>query len=382
MHRVLIAGAGVGGLQAAHALRKRLLPQDEIVVFDRDTVHTFWPSLLWLMTGTRRAEQVRRPLADLRERGITVVSEPVAAFDPGRRTLTAGGREWTGDAVILALGADLDPAQVPGLPDEPGNFYTVAGAEATWSALQTLDHGHVVVLISRVPFKCPAAPYEAAMLIDGYLRKRHRRERVDVSVWAAEPSPMGVAGPVVSQSVVDALRQHDVPYHPSQQVSRVDAAEHRLLFTDGTAVPYDLLAYVPPHRVPPVVVEAGLAPADGWVSVDARTLETPFANVFAIGDLVGIPLVVGKPLPKAGIFAHRQGEAVAQTVAHRLTGTGPVGLFDGQGECFIEMGGGVAGFARGNFYAQPAPNVRTYRPGHHWHAAKVAFERHWWAQWW
>ena len=382
MPRVLIAGAGVGGLAAAHRLRRQLPDSDEIVVFDHSPVHTFWPSLLWVMTGTRRADQVQRPLAALKERNITVVHAPVTALDPTAKTVVAGDVRWAGDALIIALGADLDPSLVPGLADEPGNFYTVAGAQAVWDQLQTVDQGRVVVLISRVPFKCPAAPYEAAMLIDGVLRKRHRRDRVTVEVWAAEPTPMGVAGPAVSQAVVDALTERGIGYQPQHVVSEVDASARVLTFPEEAAVSYDLLAYVPPHRVPTVVAEAGLASADGWVAVDPHTLETRFRDVFAIGDVTGIPLAGGKPLPKAGVFAHRQGEVVADIIAHRITARETEPTFDGAGECFIEMGRGIAGFARGNFYAEPTPAVHAYKPGRHWHAGKVAFERHWWAQWW
>jgi sulfide:quinone oxidoreductase len=369
-------------LATAHALRRLLPAADEVVVFDASPVHTFWPSLLWVMTGTRRPEQAVRPFATLRERGITMVTAPITGIDPGGRTITADGRAWTGDVVVLALGAQLDPSWVPGLAAEAGNFYTLPGAEALWERLQALDHGRAVVLVSRIPFKCPAAPYEAAMLIDGYLRRWRRRPQVTVEVWAAEPSPMGVAGPTVSQAVVDAVTDRDIAYHPNQVVTAVDAIEHHLTFQSGATVSYDLLAYVPPHRVPSVVADAGLAPPNGWVDVDRSTLETHFPNVFAIGDVTGIPLAVGKPLPKAGVFAHRQGEVVAQIVAQRLTGRNASDRFDGAGECFIEMGGGIAGFARGNFYAEPAPAIRAYRPGRHWHAGKVAFERHWWAQWW
>ena len=382
MARILIAGAGVGGLAAAHRLRRQLPDSDEIVVFDQSPVHIFWPSLLWLMTGTRHADQVQRPLADLKEQHLTVVHAPISALDPAEKAVVAGDTRWTGDALIIALGAALDPSAVPGLADEPGNFYTITGAEAVWHQLQTVDQGRVVVLISRIPFKCPAAPYEAAMLIDGVLRKRHRRDQVTLEVWAAEPAPMGVAGPKVSQAVIEALRDRGIAYHPNHLVTRVDPDAHRLEFSDDADVSYDLLAYVPPHRVPAEVAASGLAPADGWVAVDRHTLETRFSNVFAIGDVTGIPMALGKPLPKAGVFAHRQGEVVADIIANRLSERGTGATFDGAGECFIEMGRGVAGFARGNFYAEPAPAIHAYKPGRHWHAGKVAFERHWWAQWW
>ncbi len=382
MARVLIAGAGVGGLAAAHRLRRQLSDSNEIVVFDQSPVHTFWPSLLWLMTGTRQAEQVQRPLAALKERNITVINAPITALDPEGKMVVAGDAHWSGDALIIALGAALNPSAISGLAAEPGNFYSVEGADAVCNQLQRLEQGRVVVLISRVPFKCPAAPYEAAMLIDGYLRKHRRRDRVNLEVWAAEPAPMGVAGPQVSQAVIDALRDRGIAYHPNHVVTRVDPDAQRLEFSDDADLSYDLLAYVPPHRVPSVVTAAGLAPADGWVAVDRHTLETRLPNVFAIGDVIGIPLTLGKPLPKAGVFAHRQGEAVADIIVDRITGRVTRSTFDGVGECFIEMGRGIAGFARGNFYAEPAPAIHAYTPGRHWHAGKMAFERHWWAQWW
>lgn len=380
MNRVVIVGGGVGGMVSAHALRRRLPAEDQVVVIEPSPVHTFWPSLPWVMAGTRTAGQVTRPFSDLREKGIEMVAASAEAVDPARRTVLAGGREYVADALILAPGAALDPGLVPGLSAQPGNLYTLSGAEHLHSALTRLTRGRVVVLISRVPFKCPAAPYEAAMLIDGYLRQKGRRQDVEVEVWAAEPTPMGVAGPIVSQSVIDALTERAIAYHPDKSVSEV--TDRRLTMASGERVDFDLLAYVSPHVVPHLMVQAGLAPDGGWVAVDRQTLETPFANVFAIGDATGIGLAMGKPMPKAGTFAHRQAETVAETIWRRLTGRAGVQKFYGVGECFIEMGRGVAGFARGNFYHEPMPEVRVYKPGRHWHAAKTAFERHWWAQWW
>ncbi len=377
----VVLGGGVGGVVTASTLRRMLPKEDRIILIERSGRHVFWPSLLWLMTGTRKVQDVQRDLADLRQKGIDVLKGEVTRLDPATRTVYIGDEVLQGDALVVALGAELAPERIPGLAEAGHNFYTVEGATRLYEALQTLHEGRVVVLIAGVPFKCPAAPYEGAMLIDHLLRKRGVRGRVEVAVWAAEPAPMGVAGPAVSQGVKDLVAERGIAYHPSRHVSRVDVAHRRLQFEGGDEASYDVLAVVPPHVPPAVVQEAGLTAPGGWVAIDRESCETRFENVFAIGDVTGVMLAMGKPLPKAGVFAHAQAEAVARTIAARWTGRDDEGRFSGNGECFIEMGSGVAGFARGNFYAEPVPEVKMFRPGRHWHVAKVAFEKNWWRTW-
>jgi sulfide:quinone oxidoreductase len=117
------------------------------------------------------------------------------------------------------------------------------------------------------------------------------------------------------------------------------------------------------------------------MSVDRHTMETQYPGVYALGDVVGIPLALGKPLPKAGVFAHGEAEVVAQNIAHSITGKAEPARFDGHGECFIEAGDGKAGFGRGNFYAEPLPQVKLHNVGRRWHAAKVLFEKDWLRKW-
>jgi len=144
-------------------------------------------------------------------------------------------------------------------------------------------------------------------------------------------------------------------------VTSVDAKMKRLTFANGAQAEFDLLAFVPPHVAPPVVRESGLIGETGWVAVDRYTLETRFPGVYAIGDVVTIPLTLGKPLPKAGVFAHGEGEVVAHR--GRDHGKGTRARFDGHGECFIEIGGGKAGFGSGDFYAEPKPAVTLHMRG-------------------
>ncbi|MFQ5860719.1 MAG: NAD(P)/FAD-dependent oxidoreductase, partial [Dehalococcoidia bacterium] len=270
---------------------------------------------------------------------------------------------------------------VPGLPQAGYSGYTLEGATAVRDARRGLEKGRLVVLVAKTPFKCPAAPYEMAMLLEYDCRKRRVRDQVEVAIYSPEPGPMGVAGPEVSAGVRSLVEQRRIAFYPQHQVAEVDAPGRRLHFADGSQAPFDFLVYVAPHVAPRVVQEAGLTNETGWVPVDRHTLETHYPRVYAIGDVDIIPLSVGLPLPKAGVFAHGQAEVVAHNIACAVTGRGKPRQFDGHGECFVEVGDGRAAFGRGNFYAEPRPAVKLYQPGRHWHAAKVLFERDWLRRW-
>jgi sulfide:quinone oxidoreductase len=374
---ILVLGGGVGGIATARALRKRLPRTHRIVLLDREPDHVFAPSLLWLMVGRRTPAAITRPLARLARKGIDVRIGAIERIDPDERVVTLADGTLKGDYVVVALGAELFPEAVSGLSEAGHNFYTLPGAQALWGDLQRLRHGRVVVLTAAPAYKCPAAPYEAAMLIDAWIRKQARRDAVSIDVYAAEPAPMGVAGPNVSSGVGQLLAAKGIPYHPAHQVASVDPARKQITFANGAVADFDLLAYVPVHRAPAAIRDSGLSGESGWVSVNRQTLETRWPNVFAIGDVVSIPLALGKPLPKAGVFAHREAEVVARNIAHAITGHGHGSQFDGHGECFIEVGDGKAGFGGGDFYAEPTPAVTLHQPSWRWHLGKVWLEKLW-----
>lgn len=374
---VVILGGGVGGVVAARELRKKLPRRHRVVLVDRERQHLFAPSLLWLMVGLREAGAIQRPLDRLERKGIEVRHGEIEKIDAQARRVTVSGESLDGDYLVVSLGAELAPEIVPGLQEAGHNFYTLAGAEALRGGLMSLKKGRVVVLTAAPAYKCPAAPYEAALLIDAFFRARGVRDAIAIDVYAAEPGPMGVAGPEMSAAVKQLLQAKDIAYYPGHQVTSVDTAAKRLDFSNGAHADFDRLAYVPPHRAPRVVRESALAGETGWVSVDRHSLETRFPGVFAIGDVVSIPLKLGKPLPKAGVFAHGEAEVVAKNIASAIHGQPASARFDGHGKCFVEIGGGKAGFGGGDFYAEPKPVVQVHAPARRWHLAKVLFEKSW-----
>ncbi len=374
---VLVLGGGIGGLVAAHALRKRLPKQHRVVIVDRERQHVFAPSLVWLLVGRRDAASISRPLRGLERKGIEVRCGEIESIDAERRRVSVGGETLDADHLVVALGAELAPELVPGLAEAGHDFYTLSGAEDLRGALARTSRGRVVILTAAPSYKCPAAPYETALLVDAYFRERGLRHAVTIEVHAAEPRPMGVAGPEMSGAVEQLLAAKDIAYRPDHQVRSVDPRARRLEFSDGSHAEFDVLAFVPPHRAPRVVRESALASDTGWISVDRHSLRTRFRGVYAIGDAVSIPLTLGKPLPKAGVFAHGQAEVVARNIAAAVRGGTPSARFDGRGQCFIEIGGGKAGMGGGDFYAEPRPSVKIRAPRRRWHLAKVLFEKSW-----
>jgi sulfide:quinone oxidoreductase len=378
---VLILGGGIGGQVAANVLRKSLSRDHRVILVDRRREFVFSPSLLWVMVGQRRVDQISRPLELLSKKGIEVLQAEVTRIDPGKKTVVAGEQTLSYDDLIISLGADLAPESVPGLKEEAHIFYEPSGAQGLLEAARTFLGGRVALLVAATPFKCPAAPYEAAMLLDDYFKKKGLQKKCEIAIYTPEPLPMPVAGPAVGNAVRRMIEERGVAFHPGMKIASINAPSKELVFEGGQRARYDLLVAVPPHRVPRVVKEAGLTGESGWIPVDARTLKTQYEGIYAIGDNTTILLPAGKPLPKAGVFAHDQAEVVAKNIAAEIEGSRPSHLFNGRGYCFLEMGDGRAGFASGEFFATPEPRMALRRPAFYWHWGKILFER-WWLRHW
>ncbi len=381
MANIVVLGGGVGGLVVANTLRRRLDRKHRIIVVDRQAQHVFTPSFLWMMLGWREPQAISRDLARLSRKGIEVVHEEIREIDPVRRRVRTEHQEIVADHLVVSLGAEGWLGGLPGLAEAGHNLYDLGGTLHLRDALAEFRGGRVAVLIAALPFRCPAAPYEAAMLIEASLRRRGLRERSHVDLYTPETLPMPVAGKALGEAVKGMVEGKGVGFHPQHKLASVDPARRELAFENGVKAGYDLLVVIPPHRCPPVVKGAGLTGETGWVPVDKASLATSHERVFAIGDVTAIKLPVGLMLPKAGVFAHAEAEVVAHNIAAEVTGQGAHRRFDGVGSCFVEMGNGVAAYAKGNFYAEPAPAMTLRSPSRFWHWSKIYVEKRWLRRW-
>ena len=380
---ILILGGGVGGLVTANELRKALPSENRIVLIEKNSEHAFAPSFLWLMVGDREPRQITRPVQDLLQPGVDLKHGEISGISSVDQTVEVDGESLSYDHLVIALGADLFPDAVVGLKESAHTFYSFEGAKKLRQALESFREGTVAVVVSAMPYKCPGAPYEGAMLIADYFRRLGLKDKVKVCFYTPEPQPMPVAGPELGKAVTEMLVSNGIACHPLHQLTSVDAQNGKLTFEGKEHVAYDLLVAIPPHKSPAVVKEAGLTNDAGWIPVNQETLETEHNNVYAIGDITSLPIPgrwkpdIPMMLPKAGVFAHAQAKVVVQRIVANINGKDSEAVFSGDGYCMLEAGKSVAGFAFGNFYAEPTPQVELRELSKTWHIGKVMFEK-WW----
>ncbi len=383
----VILGGGVGGIVTARRLREALPEPHRIIVVEQKPDFTVGAAKTWVMLGLADPEEVSHSLDHLKRKQIDVRRTGVQRIDVSSRIVSTTAGEIRADYLVIALGADLNMSLVPGLEKAAQTFYTVEGAVRLREKLRTFDGGEVVVLIPRVPFKCPPAPYEAAMLLHAYFQERGLGDRKRIQVRTVEKTPMATAGPEIGAYIKAELEKRNIGYHPLQKVERVDPARKTVLFQDGISVPYDLLIAIPPHEAPVAVRASGLTSQAGWVPVDPKTLELAAEHeahrVYAIGDVASVVLPgrfepdVPLALPKAGVFAESQGAVVAKAVACHVLGRESADRFDGKGFCYIETGKGLALRGDGSFFELPHPVMTPREPD----ASQYAAKKQWAANW-
>ncbi|GAB3031776.1 FAD/NAD(P)-binding oxidoreductase [Parafrigoribacterium mesophilum] len=328
--RVLILGAGFGGLELAAGLSERFGAAVDITLIDRRDHFVFGFSKLDVMFGKRTAAEVSHPYDRIDKPGVRFIRTTIRSIDPATKRVDTDAGTFDADFLVVALGADLDPAATPGLVEDGHEFYTNRGAFAVRDVIAGFSGGRVVVGVTSTPFKCPPAPSETALLIHEYLTSRGLRADCEIAVVMPLPSPVPPV-PAASEALLTAFAERDIEWHPQRKITALNPDAHEVVFADGSTMPYDLFLGVPKHVVPAVVAESGLA-VGGWVPVDALTLQTDYPDVFAIGDVTSVGT------PKAGVFAEGQAAVVADAITARITSGETTRTYDGNGVCYVEFG--------------------------------------------
>lgn len=328
--RVLVLGAGFGGLELTTRLSEDLGDDADVVLIDKADDFVMGFSKLDVMFGRTTADAVRHLYADVVMPGVRFVKADIRAIDPGGRSVETDAGRFDADVLVVALGADLDPAATPGLLEAGNEFYTPAGAFAAAEVLDSFTGGRVIVGVTSTPFKCPPAPSETVLMLHDFLVERGLRDKSDISLVMPLGSPIPPS-PGASEALLTAFGERGITWSPDSLVRTLDPERRVAVLADGRELPFDLFLGVPRHRVPAVVAESGMC-VDGWIPVDPLTLETKFPDVYAVGDVTSVGT------PKAGVFSERQARAVADRLIARHRRVAPEATYDGTGLCFVEFG--------------------------------------------
>ena len=369
MKRVLVLGGGFGGIATARRLKEKLDENDEVILVDRRDHFMVGFRKTWALVGESTLEEGQRPLDSLKSLGIRVMHDPITRINPNGRAATMGDQIISADALVVALGAELASEAIPGFQQYAYNVYDPNDIPRAAQALKDFQGGKILVGIFGAPYKCPPAPYEMALLIHDSLKARGIKASLEV--FSPQPMSLPILGQASCDLIESRLADKGIAFFPNRKATGVEAGE--VIFANERR-PFDLLLGVPPHRPPAVVRESGLVGDSGWVAVQPRTLETQFPGVYAIGDVVQVPMANGKPLPKAGVFAEAMGETVADRIAATFAGQEPEATFKGEGGCYLEVGAGQAMMVKGQFLAEPEPEVILTEASAKYFEEKQSFE--------
>jgi sulfide:quinone oxidoreductase len=345
--RVVILGAGFGGLELSTMLSEAVGDTVEVTLIDKNDAFVFGFSKLDVMFGRAMPDAVRLAYSEIAKPGVRVVRETISAIDPEARSVTTNAGIHEADVLVIALGADYDMDATPGLADGGNEFYSVAGAERLAGIIPKFSQGHAVIGVCGAPFKCPPAPSECALLLDDELTARGVRDACQISFVIPLGTPVPPS-PETSAALEQEFAERDIALISGRRVSALDRRRSVAILDDGSELLFDLFLGVPKHRAPDVVIASGMT-EDGYVPVDSATLETRFPGVYAVGD------VATAGVPKAGTFAEGAARIVAQTLIAKLQGGEGPGPHLGRGTCYIEFGQGRVGSVDIDFLSGPSP---------------------------
>ena len=385
--RILILGAGFGGLTAANLLQKNLSSlspsvEYQITIIDQKDYFMMGLVNLWILSGIRTFKDSKIDLNRLENKGIIYLNDKVTGIDVASKTVRireSSNLKLKYDYLIIALGTEYSFEEVNGFLENGGfNLYDAEQVTKLRERVLSLKKGTIAICITSIPYKCPPAPYEASLLINDILVKNGTRDSIDIHIYTPTPISLPIAGAKVSQDVTNLLNHSHINFHPLHKIKAVLNME-KIEFENGNWANYDLLIGIPSHKIPEVIRNSGLIThGQNWINADKFSLRTDFENVFAIGDVTEIKVNENVAIPKAGVFAEAQAKVVSQQIVDDIKNDKnkqSSSRFDGKGFCFMEVGNGKAGYIAVDFYHEDGPYTLLEPPSDESYKKKLDFER-------
>tara|TARA_R110001599_G_scaffold1472_3_gene7220 strand:+ start:88 stop:1362 length:1275 start_codon:yes stop_codon:yes gene_type:complete len=395
MARVVVLGAGLGGVIAAYNIRKEVPRQDEVIIINENSFYQFVPSNPWVLVGWREREDILVDLAKpMKKRRVQLIVGAAQKVDPDAKCVRmSDGSSVPYDYLVIATGPELAFDDIEGLGPEAGFTQSVCHidhAQSGHAAFETLCEDPGPVIVGAVQgASCFGPAYETAMIIETELRKRKIRDRVPMTFVTSEPyiGHLGLDGVGDTKGLLESeMRDRHIKWITNARVKKVEATRMLVeeLNEDGSVktehdLPMKFSMMLPAFRGVPAVRDIeGLVNPKGFIITDKHQRNPKYPEIFGIGVCIAIPPVGKTPVPvgvpKTGFMIESMVNAVAENIAALRKGREPTHEATWNAICIADFGdGGVAFIAQPQI---PPRNVNWSVSGGWVHTAKVAFEKY------
>jgi sulfide:quinone oxidoreductase len=394
MAHIIILGAGIGGMPAAHELKAKLAPEHRITVVNAVDYFQFVPSNPWLAVGWREREAITFPIRPTLERkGIEFIAQAVTRIDAEGNTLELqDGSRLAYDYLVITTGPKLAFDEVPGAGPEghTQSICTVDHAERAWAQYRRfLEEPAPAVIGAMAGASCFGPAYEFAFIFNRDLQRRRLRSKVPMTFVTPEPyiGHLGLGGVGDSKSMLESeLRNHHIKWITNARVSKVEAGRMFVSEFDDKGqlaqeheLPFGYSMMLPAFRgVEPVAAVEGLCNPRGFVAIDEYQRSRKYRNIFSAGVCVAIPPVEVTPVPtgapKTGYMIETMVSAIVDNIDADLRGRPATARGSWNAICLADMGDtGIAFVALPQI---PPRNVNWFKKGKWVHLAKIGYEKY------
>src|SRR5262245_10876799 len=218
--RILVLGAGFGGMELSTMLSEAFGDEIEVTLIDKCDSFYFGFSKLDVMFGRTTPDAVQLPYKKFLKPGVRFLQETITSIDPVAKRVTTNRGTYEADFLVVALGADYDFAATPGMAGAT-EFYTLAGATRLGGMLKTFTRGHVLIAVGGAPFKCPPAPSEAALMMHDYLSKRGIRNACEITLILPLEAPTPPS-PETSRALLAAFAERNITFVADREMRKVE----------------------------------------------------------------------------------------------------------------------------------------------------------------
>ena len=399
MPKIVVLGAGIGGISMAYEFRAALGKSAEVIVLSDSEWFQFVPSNPWVALKWRKPEDIKVHLPEVLEKfNIGFDAAGAKRVLPGESAIELkDGRRLSYDYLVVATGPALAFDEIEGLGPAANtvSICHIDHAAATADRWEEFCRNPGPIVVGAVQgASCFGPAYEFALLANTDLRRRKIRDRVPITFVTAEPyiGHLGLGGVGDTKSLLESmLRDRDIKWITNAKVDRIgaDAVEITEVGEDGQPkrqhrVPSKMTMFIPAFRGVSCLMGEdgkglpGLANPRGFVLIDKYQRNPTFKNVFAVGVCVAIPPYEATPVPvgvpKTGYMIESMVSAVAENIRDLIAGKEPHREPTWNAVCLADFGNdGVAFIALPQI---PPRNVNWSGQGYWVHAAKVGFEKY------